>query len=332
MTDLLERYLTAVERRLPEKTAKDIVAELREVLSAKIEAREAAQKRGASKDDVAEILKAYGHPVVVASRYSGNDYVIGPNYYPWFWHVQRIVVGAAIAITFGIVAIRALGSEEPIRAALRGMGGAVEAALIAFAVVTALFIAAERTKLDLKWTEKWDPKTLPRDNVREPKGLLGTSITLVFDIVFLLWWTKVVSFPNEIPVEPGTSSVVAIHLSDAWNAVWWPVLVLGLAATLVHAVDLVRPAWSRWRSVLSILGHASGLVILWALYRSQPLVSATPVAGADGEQAERMFRLFDSILQVSLGVAAVISAVTIGVEVWRLWRAARPASPSALPA
>ncbi len=29
MTDLVERYLATVERRLPEKTAKDIVAELR---------------------------------------------------------------------------------------------------------------------------------------------------------------------------------------------------------------------------------------------------------------------------------------------------------------
>ena len=31
---------------------------------------------------------------------------------PWFWYVQRIGVGAALAIAFAVGAIRALGAEE----------------------------------------------------------------------------------------------------------------------------------------------------------------------------------------------------------------------------
>ena len=155
MTDLSQRYLTSVERRLPKDQAGDIVAELREVISAKIEAEEQKLGRPATADEVAGVLKAYGHPVVVASRYAGFDYLIGPNYYPWFWHVQRMAVGLTVAITFAIVAVRSLGADEPFRAAFRGFGGAIEAALICFGVVTVLFIAAERTKLDMKWAERW---------------------------------------------------------------------------------------------------------------------------------------------------------------------------------
>ncbi|RYZ10523.1 MAG: hypothetical protein EOO70_10365, partial [Myxococcaceae bacterium] len=192
MNDLLERYLTAVERRLPSGDGKakartaDIVAELREVLSSKIEDKEEQAGRAATRDEVAGVLKAFGHPVVVASRYGGHDYVIGPGYYPWFWHVQRIAVGGALVIGFGIATVRGLGSDEPMRAAMRGIGSALEIALVAFAVVTALFIAAERCKLDMKWADKWDPTHLPRDNIRQPKTLFETAVQLAVDVIFLL--------------------------------------------------------------------------------------------------------------------------------------------------
>jgi len=327
MNDLLQRYLAAVERRLPkdDQTAKaksaDIVAELREVLLSKIEAKEEALGRPATYDEVADVLKAFGHPVVVASRYGGQDYLIGPNYYPWFWHVQRIAVGAALVIGFGIATVRGLGSDEPMRAAMRGIGSAVEIALVAFGVVTALFIAAERGKLDLKWSGKWDPRHLPRDNIRQPKSLLDTAIVLAVDVIFLLWWTKVVSFPAEIPAQDGRS--VAFAFSPAWAAVYWPILALAVGATLVHAADLIHPAWTRVRSLVSIAGHTAGLAILGVLYTSQPLVAATVVNGDASEQTDRVLRIIDSVVQVSLAVTAAIWVLTIGLELRRLWRTRR---------
>ena len=324
MTDLVERYLASIERRLPKETAKDIVAELRQALSGRIEAKEAELGRAANADEVADVLKAYGHPVVVASKYAGHDYLIGPNDYPWFWHVQRIAVGMAVAIGFGIVAIRALGSEEPMRAAMRGFNGALEAAIITFGVVTALFIGAERTALDMKWADKWNPKALPREQVRAPKSIFESGFALAFDIVFLLWWVKIVRFPNEIPMRDGASA--AITFSDAWGAVYWPVLVLAVGMLAAHLADLVRPAWSPLRSVLSIVGHTGGLGVLWVLYRSMPLVVLTPVSGADPVEIERVTRVVDMSINISLGVAGMIWAVTIGVEVWRLLKAMRPAA------
>ncbi len=324
MNDLLQRYLAAVERRLPSgdgaarAKAEDIVAELREVLLSKIEAKEEALGREATKDEVADVLKAFGHPVVVASRYGGHDHVIGPNYYPWFWHVQRIAVGGALVIGFGIVTVRGLGSDEPLRAAMRGLGSAIEIGLIAFAVVTALFIAAERGKLDLKWADKWDPKDLPRDNIRQPKMLFETAVTLAFDILFLLWWTKVVSFPAEIPAQDGRS--VAFAFSPAWEAVYWPILALAVGATLVHAADLIHPAWSRARSLVSIAGHLAGLGIVSVLYASQPLFKATVLNGEGTENTDRLLRIMEDVVQISLIVSVVIWVVAIGVEVHRLWR------------
>jgi hypothetical protein len=324
MTELVERYLASVERRLPKETAKDIVAELREGLAGRMQAKEEELGRTANADEVAAMLKAFGHPVVVASKYSGQDYVIGPNHYPWFWHVQRIAVGAAVAIAFGITAIRALGSEEPIRAVMRGINGAVGAGVWAFAIVTILFVFAERFKLDMRWAEKWDPKSLPREHIRQPKGLFESAFTLLFDVIFLLWWVKIVQFPNELPMRDGASA--AITFSPGWDLVYWPVLVLAVGVTVVHLADLMRPAWSPLRSVLSIVGHAAGIGVLWVLYRAQPLIMVTPTPGADAAEIDRVFWMIESIVNISLGVAALIWAINIGVEVWRLWRSARPAA------
>ena len=327
MTDLVERYLASIERRLPQETAKDIVAELREALSGRIEAKEATLGRALSADEVAAVLKDFGHPVVVSSKYAGQDHVIGPNYYPWFWHVQRIAVGAAVAIAFGITAIRALGSEEPIRAALRGVKGAVGAGVWAFGIVTILFVLAERFKLDMKWADKWDPKSLPREQIRQPKGLFESAFTLLFDIIFLLWWVKIVQFPNELPMRDGASAAIAF--SPAWDMVYGPVLVLAAGAVIVHLADLVRPAWTPVRSVVSIAGHVAGLGILWVLFRAQPLIVITPSSGASATEIARVTQVIDSVINISLSVAALIWAITIGLEIWRLWRSARPAAQAA---
>ena len=57
MTDLVERYLASVERRLPKASAKDITAELREALLAKVEAREVELGRTLTTDEAAEVIK-----------------------------------------------------------------------------------------------------------------------------------------------------------------------------------------------------------------------------------------------------------------------------------
>ena len=170
----------------------------------------------------------------------------------------------------------------------------------------------------MKWADKWDPTHLPRDNIRQPRTLFETAIQLAVDVIFLMWWMKVVSFPAEIPAQDGRS--VAFAFSPAWEVVYWPVLVLAVMATLTHASDMIHPAWSRARALVSIAGHTAGLAILWVLYTSQPLVEMTVLNGPGTENTDRVLRIGDSVVQVWLAVTAVMWVVAIGLEVRRLWR------------
>lgn len=326
MTDLVERYLTSVERRLPEKSAKDIVAELREAVTGALEAKEAQLGRTATADETAEVLRAFGAPAVVAARYEGRMHLIGPVLYPWFWPAQRTAVGMTVAIFIVLTAIRALALDEPVRAMLRAMDSVVHWGLTAFAVVTLVFVAIERWGDPAKMAQKaWDPKSLPREHIRKPKSMFEAGISLFFDTLFILVWLQFIPFPNELPLRDGAS--VAVTLSPAWGAVYWPVLALALLAAAGHLFDMLRPAWSRLRSAMSLVGYAGGLVVLWVLFQSRPFVDVAPMPGTRAEDLERALRLVDGVMLVALGVAALIWAITLGVEVYRQIRAARLAAP-----
>ena len=331
MTDLVERYLSAVERRLPEKSAKDIVAELREAVLAQVEAKEAELGRALNADEVAAVLQAYGAPAVVAARYEGRMHLVGPVLYPWFWPAQRTAVGMTVAIIIVLTAIRVLASDEPVRAMLQSMDNIVHWALTAFAVVTLVFVAIERGGDPEKLVARgWDPKSLPREYIRKPKSMFEAGISLFFDAVFILFWLQFIPFPNELPLRDGAS--VAVTLSPAWAAVYWPVLALAVLAALGHIHDILRPAWSRIRSAMSITGYTGGLVVLWVLFQSRPFVEVTPRPGTSAEDLDRALRLVDGVMLVALGVAALIWSITLGVEVYRQIRAARMSAPGAVAA
>jgi len=326
--NLVERYLASIARRLPQDSAADIVAELREALLARIEAKEANLGRPASTDEIAAEIRAFGAPPVVAARYEGRNQLIGPVLYPWFWPAQRAAVGVTVAIFIVLTAIRALASDRPIQRVIQSMDNVIGWGLVAFAVVTLVFIAVERMADPAKLVEKWwDPKSLPLEHIRKPKSLFESGISLFFDVIFILFWLKFLPFPNELPLRDQAS--VTLGLSPAWGAVYWPILGLALLAAAAHVHDMVRPAWSRLRSAMSLVGYAGGLVVLWVLFRGRPLVDVQPQPGTSPEELARAIRLVDGVLLISLGVAALIWAIAIGFEVWRQVRASRPAAERA---
>lgn len=327
--DLVSRYLASVERHLPRAGVLDVMAELREGLHAKIEASEERLGRAATADEIAVVLKAFGAPPVVAARYEGRMQLIGPVLYPWFWPTQRTALGITAAVYLVLTALRSLASDTPIQAMMQRIDNVIGIGLMAFAAVTLVFIAVERWGDPVKLFEtRWDPRTLPRDNIRKPRSLFETGVSLFFDVLFILVWLKFVPFPNELPLRDGAS--VSIVLSPAWSLVYWPILALALLAAAGHLHDMVRPAWNRVRSGISIVCHAGGLAVLGVLFQGRPFADVQPQPGTSPEELERALLLVDGVLLVSLGVTALVWAIALGVEVWRQVRASRLSGGTAL--
>jgi hypothetical protein len=67
---------------LPKAQQQDIVNELSEDLHAQIEEQESALKRPLNESELEAILKRCGSPIIVASRYRRQKYLIGPALFP----------------------------------------------------------------------------------------------------------------------------------------------------------------------------------------------------------------------------------------------------------
>src|SRR5688572_33401385 len=82
---LIDRYVAAVGRHLPEKDRADIEAEIRSMLEDMLDERsERGGQTGPSADDrvIAEVLEQVGDPRLLAYKYAPpRRYLIGPGWY-----------------------------------------------------------------------------------------------------------------------------------------------------------------------------------------------------------------------------------------------------------
>ena len=99
--DMLERYLQAVRFFLPRRQQDDIVRELRENLISQLDDREQSLGRTLSDDEVADILRRHGHPMLVAGRYRSQQQLIGPVFFPIY--LVSLKLGLAVALLVTVV-------------------------------------------------------------------------------------------------------------------------------------------------------------------------------------------------------------------------------------
>jgi len=149
--DLVERYLQAVKMWLPAKQKEDIVAELREDIRSDIEEKEAELDRKLSDEEVAEVLKRRGRPLVAAGRYRTQGVLIGPVFYPIYLLVLRLsLIPFLMLWTVRFVYqlfTSTLGPGDSLASWLGPLSGRFwSSALWLFAIVTLAFAVLERVQ------------------------------------------------------------------------------------------------------------------------------------------------------------------------------------------
>jgi hypothetical protein len=326
--DLIERYVAAVGRRLPAKDAADISAELREAVSSKLEEKEAELGRPAERAELVVLIKSFGSPMLVAARYSGQQYLIGPDLYPYFWPVARIVVGIVAAVAMVGFLVRGVLSDHPMRHALEGLAAAWNGGLFAFGIVTVIFIVLERTKAGPKIEQSWRPEQLPRDTQFKPKSLFESLFSLAWDAIFIAWWVGFLHFPNALPGTPGEAGIT-LDLSSAWAVVYTPVLVMAAVQAAIHVGDVIHPTWSRLRGFAAIAVDIVGLAIVWQLAQGGRLFEIHGPADV-ADRVEKLNNAFGIVSQVAVYGLAIGFAIALVVEAWKLSRSFSLRAPPAL--
>ena len=286
--ELLDRYLQAVKFWLPKEQKQDIIAELSEDIRSQIEEKEIELGRKLNTAEVAGILRQVGRPVIVANRYSPQQYLIGPLLFPVYRFVLKLVavfyLVPWVLVWIGFMSFdagyRTKHSGGSLIGALASLWGPLWlTAFFAFGAVTIVFVVLERAQAKSRFMEEWDPLKLPP--VRDPNRISRASsiFEMVANAVFCVWWLQLRS-----PIVLGQS--VVITLAPVWQYFFWGFLSLALVNIATSGVNLIRPYWTRARAGVRLANDVLGAALFSWLCKSDILVGISVATVPPARAAE----------------------------------------------
>lgn len=300
--DMVERYLEAVAAQLSPDEREDIIAELRDLILSRIEAREETLGRGLTDDEREAILKEIGHPLVVAARYrKGPDSLIGPELFPYWLYGVKAGLLVLLAIAGIGLAVRLVSEPANFGQDIsQAFGGWFSSALTLIGALTLAGAVMEHNGIRPKWLTDWRVKDLGAFGLSDPvtwgvaarsageraRTAAGTgdaarplwtprprihrsvsgeaAFSALASGIFLLWWVGVLQFPG-LGVMRVDGDLVDVTPAPVWAALFVPILFYALGQLGTDLFTLVRPEATRLRAGLSVLMAAAGLWLVWAI-------------------------------------------------------------------
>jgi hypothetical protein len=314
--DLLDRYLHAVKFFLPQKHQDDIVRELSENLISQIEDRQDELGRPLTEDEAAEILRRHGHPMIVAAKYRSRQQLIGPVFFPIYLFSLKLGLGVALLIAAILAAINGVLHGDPVHYAVREMLAFPGRALMLFAWTTLGFAALDMAQARLKLKHDWDPRKLPRvidhqHRISRPHAF-GE---LLFTVASLVWLLLLPRMPFLLL---GPAAAV-VEPAPIWPLAYVAILLLTVATAALQAANVVRPYWTKSRSLVRVGLHAAAVLIFALLLRADEwFIPISTVTVRNGAHVERLAGIVNASFQIGFLAVAIVSAIEALRELHRL--------------
>lgn len=313
--DLLDRYLHAVRWTLPSAKADDIIAELRDDLVTRMEGREETLGRPLTKAESSALLKDFGHPLMVASRYRPQQWLIGPDVFPFYIFVLGLVTLGILAVMLVVGLANALfGDQDPLHIIAQTIGGAWTSLLLNAAIITLVFAVLERTGFPTQHLQRWRPEQLPDIRIRR-KGRWESAFEVAAGIAFILWWVGLI----HLPIATGGPNF-RIVAGPVFAQYYWPILVLLSVRLAQNLIAALQPRWTLVTGRLNI-ATTIGMVALAAMIYHAGHWATVIATGMPSTQVAQLESSLNLALRISIVVVGIILIWQGAVELWRLNRA-----------
>ncbi len=308
--NLLNRYLQAVARLLPQARRDDIIAELRSNILAQMEDRAEAMGLPLTEDQQAEILRRLGNPTLVAGRYrEGNlglefgRQLIGPELFPFYKNILTLNVLISLVI-MGIVSLTAGRAAFP---------GILFPLVAQVSIVTLIFALLDRHKGAV--LDKWDPRKLP--TVKPDADGYGPNARNIFEFLCLALGTAWLALTPQWPylmLGPGAQYLPALGLKfwPGWPLFYGAIVTLLCAELALRFFTLFRWLPRRRAQILDLVLRGLGVSTGVLLYLQGPhfVSSVYP----------EIARWANLTFEISIAVAIAIHGWRAGWLLFTLWR------------
>lgn len=341
--DLIDRYLQAVAKALPEAQREDIIRELSEDIRSEAEDKESELGRALTELEQESLLKQRGNPLLLAAGYRQDHrtlafgrQLIGPVLFPFYVRVLGFNLGLTFVIVATIFIALGIGGQK------LSFHDILSTCLLQFCIqlgaVTLIFSLVDRhlTRNPDRWNLRGKCGSLPLDVAdtirRAPRqrsqwvSRFESVSIIIASTVALMWLGEVQRYPFLI-LGPAAAFLT---LAPIWSQVYVPIVLLTFAEIVRAAINLVRPDWTRFRALSNVLVHAAGLVVVSFLLQAGRWVVAGGPAAEHAGNYGRTVEIVNQSIYYGLLLAAFVSAGMLVVRITRLLRPprSRAGSPS----
>jgi hypothetical protein len=272
--ELLERYLQAVRKYLPLRRQDDIIAELRANMESQVEDRESELGRPLTQGEFDDFLRKMGHPMMVASRYQPQQYLIGPTLFPMYLYVLRIALLWVFVVCMIIAAVVTPLTNQSGSAVIAAVFRTPGILLQTAAWITLAFAVIDLTRARYPnvcppiagITQSWNPSSLPPLDKEALRGGKRRSFAqsiaeIIFQALFLGWLLLIPHYPFLI-LGPGAVylQVGPFELSPVWWTFFGWIIALGILQIVWKCIDLARGTWERESRVQQVVFKLVGLI------------------------------------------------------------------------
>jgi HAAS domain-containing protein len=269
---LIERYLQTVRIALPSDRRDDILRELSEDIHERVADSETELGRPLTEDEQSAILKQFGPPLTLATRYGPQRYVVGPALFPVYWQTLKIALGAAVLINVAIAIGLVAGGTPPGKVIGPLAAFPFTIAVTVFGWITLVFALLDLNLPRLLAHAKFDVKGLGLPRAEGRGRRWGLIAEIVGSTAFLIWWLAIPANPFLV------FGPAAAFLAPApiWQQLYLPVAAIWLASLAVLWAVLLRPDWSGLRTLGRLVSDGLGLVLGVVLLNTDAVVQLAP--------------------------------------------------------
>jgi hypothetical protein len=252
-----------------------------------------------------------------SSRYRPNQWLIGPDVFPFYERVMRIVLLVIGAIIIAAASLAAMFGDQPAwQVALHAVGNLFLYGLVNAGIVTLIFAILERKGFPADHLRRWSPAELP-DVADEQRGKWEGPVEVALTLVFILWWTGVVRWPfgaigDGFRLEP----------APIWAQLFWPVLILASARLVHNLIQWLRPRWKGVRGVFGLATAAGALALLAVVWQAGEWVIVVST-GMPEDGARSLQESLNLALRIAIIVVGIVWTLACLGELWRLVKGAR---------
>lgn len=324
---LLDRYLHAVGNHLPPTKRDDILRELRANILDGVEAREAELGRPLTLDEEELLLKQYGHPTLVGTRYWPKQYLIGPAVFPYYIFALKTLLPVALLVYVVVNAVGFATQEftfHHLGDVFFGLQGFV---LIVAAWITLAFVVLEYAQPHIRdkvrFLDDWRPRDLPKPEAPAAYKSGHTLIELIASGAVLVWFLLMPRYPF-IMFGPGAQALRYVAPVPGWETFYWIFLLLLFLQWLIEAATIFVPRLRAVRPALGMLGRAA-IALLFAFALRLPAFVVLTDAGRASRDAHALVDALNTALPLGLKVVVAVLVVTLLIELFRMIRTPRQA-------